>query len=81
MANYLVLDADWLEREIRNAEILREHAQGSGKPIAIAAAGVRLESLKEVRRLSSPALPEGEGEIALSIAGAPGSPAPPPPEE
>ena len=74
MANYLVIDADWLEREIRNAEVLREHAQDSGKPVAIAAAGVRLGGLVEIRQLGVPALPEGEGEIGLSIDREPGSP-------
>ena len=73
MPSYLVIDADWLGREIRNAEILREHAQSGGKPIAIAAAGVRLESLREVLRLGSRALPPGAGEIAFSIATPPGA--------
>lgn len=77
MPNYLVIDAEWLEREIRNAEILREHAQDAGKPIAIAAAGVRLGGLQEIKELAAPALPEGEGEIALSMARAPGNPLPP----
>lgn len=78
MANYLVIDADWLEREIRNAENLRAHAQDSGKPVAIAAAGVRLGGLQEIKDLAVPALPAGEGEIRLSIDREPGNPAPPP---
>ena len=77
MSSYLVLDGDWLEREIRNAEILKEHAHDTGKPIAIAAASVRLESLKEVRRLAAPALPAGEGPIGMSLEAPPASPAPP----
>ena len=74
MSSYLVIDAEWLDREIRNAEVLREHAQSAGKPIAIAAASVRLESLREIRRFGSPALPEGEGQIAISISTPPGTP-------
>ena len=76
MSNYVVLDADWLEREIENAKTLREHAQDTGKSVAIAAASVRHESLKEIRRLSVPVLPAGEGAIGLSIASPPASPGP-----
>jgi hypothetical protein len=81
MPNYLVLDGDWLDREIRNAEILKEHAQDTGKPVAIAAASVRLESLKEIRRLAAPARPPEEGSIALSIEAPPDAPSPPAEEE
>lgn len=81
MPDYLVIDAAWLEREIANAEALRRHAQDTGKPVAIAAAGVRAESLKEIRRLAAAALAPGEGEIALSIAAPPKAPAAPPIEE
>jgi hypothetical protein len=76
MARYVVLDAEWLDREIRNAEKLREHAVATGKPVAIAAAGVRAEGLKEIRRLAVPALDPGEGPITLSIATPPAAPAP-----
>ena len=38
MSRYLVLETDWLEARIREAESLRESAQSSGKPVAIAAA-------------------------------------------
>jgi hypothetical protein len=76
MARYVVIDAEWLDREIRNAEALREHAKATGKPVAIAATGVRAESLKEVRRLAVPALPPGEGAIALSMASPPAAPVP-----
>ncbi|MCU0727290.1 MAG: hypothetical protein MUE73_16145 [Planctomycetes bacterium] len=76
MARYVVLDAEWLDREIRNAETLREHAVATGKPVAIAAAAVRAEGLKEIRRLAVPALDPGEGPIALSIATPPAAPAP-----
>ena len=71
MSRYVVLDADWLEQEIRTAEILREHAQETGKAVAIAAAAIRVESMKEVRRRCLPALPLGEGNIAFSIEGPP----------
>ena len=74
MANYRVIDGDWLERAIRAAESLRESAQSSGKPVAIAAAGIRLESLKQIRDLAVPAGPEGEGPIALSIGRPPAAP-------
>ena len=74
MANYLVIDGDWLERAIRAAESLRESAQSSGKPVAIAAAGIRLESLKQIRELAVPARAPGEGTIRLSIDRAPGAP-------
>ena len=40
MPNYLVIDADWLDGEIGKAETLRAHAQSTGKPVAIAAAGM-----------------------------------------
>jgi hypothetical protein len=50
---YLVLDNDWLQAQIRQAESLREHAQSTGKPIAIAAASIRLESLKEIEKVAS----------------------------
>jgi hypothetical protein len=71
MPRYLLLDAEWLDREIHNAEMLREHAAGTGKSVAIAAASVRAESLKEIRRLAVETLPPGEGPIALSIAAPP----------
>lgn len=68
MAKYLVIDADWLERAIRDAETLREHAQSSGKAVAIAAAGIRLESLKEIRRRAAPAAAvEGDGPIRITL--------------
>jgi hypothetical protein len=54
MANYMKIDVDWLEQEIGKATVLREHAQSSGKPVAMAAASVRLESLREIRRNLSP---------------------------
>ena len=75
MPNYLVIDADWLDREIGNARVLTEHAKETGKPVAIAAAAVRLESLKEVLKLGVPALPPGEGGIPLSVAAPPAGPA------
>lgn len=53
MPRRFVIDADWLETAIRAAEELRAHAQSTGKPVAIAAAGVRLETLKEVRRMAA----------------------------
>ncbi|MEN8150640.1 MAG: hypothetical protein ABFS86_12515 [Planctomycetota bacterium] len=55
MSRYVVIESDWLETRIREAETLREHAQSSGKPVAIAAAGIRLESLKEIRKIGVPA--------------------------
>ncbi len=66
MANYLVLDSEWLRVQIENAQVLRVHAQSSGKPVAIAAASVRLESLREIQRQAVPAgkpglVGEGEG--------------------
>ena len=76
MAKYLVLDSDWLKTRIENAKQLRDHAQSSGKPVAIAAASVRLESLREIRKLAIPAGPPGsagEGEISLAIPGPPAS--------
>jgi hypothetical protein len=72
VANYLVIDGDWLEEAIRQAESLRENAQSTGKPVAIAAAGIRLESLKQIRDLAVRALPAGEGAIGLSIEESPG---------
>ena len=74
MAKYLVLDSDWLKIQIENAMVLREHAQSSGKPVAIAAASVRLESLREIQRQAIPAAPPGmvgECEITLAIPGEP----------
>lgn len=53
MPRYLVLDSEWLEARIKQAESLREHAQSTGKPIAIAAASIRLESLKEIRDVAA----------------------------
>jgi hypothetical protein len=76
MAKYLVLDSDWLKTQIENAKQLRDHAQSSGKPVAIAAASVRLESLREIRKLAVPACPPGsagEEEITLAIPGPPAS--------
>lgn len=67
MANYLVIDADWLDIEIEKAVTLREHAQSTGKAVAIAAAGIRLESLREIRRIAQPALGPDAGKIRLSI--------------
>ena len=55
MSRYVVLESEWLEARIREAETLRDHAQSSGKPVAIAAASIRLESLKEIRRIAVPA--------------------------
>ena len=72
MKKYLILDADWLAQQIENAKLLREHAQSSGKPVAIAAASVRLESLREIRNLAIPAGRPGmvgEDEITLAIPG------------
>ena len=54
MSRYVVIESDWLDTRIREAETLREHAQSSGKPVAIAAASIRLESLKEIRRIGLP---------------------------
>ena len=72
LPEYLVIDGAWLEDAIRSAETLREHAQSTGRAVAIAATSVRLESLREVRRLAVAALPPGEGGIELSIERAPG---------
>ena len=55
MSRYLVIESDWLDTQIKNAETLREHAQSSGKPVAIAAASIRLESLKEIRKFAAEA--------------------------
>ena len=55
MSRYIVIESDWLETRIREAETLREHANSSGKPVAIAAASIRLESLKEIRKIGAPA--------------------------
>ena len=70
MAKYLVLDSDWLKLQIENAKTLREHAQSSGKPVAIAAASVRLESLREIRnqalQAGRPGM-VGDNEITLAI--------------
>ena len=54
MSRYVVIESDWLEARIRDAETLRDHAQSSGKPVAIAAASIRLESLKEIRKIGVP---------------------------
>ena len=67
VARYLVLDAEWLEAQIRQAETLREHAQSTGKPVAIAAASIRLESLKEIRKTAAEALDAGRGEVEISF--------------
>ena len=72
MAKYLVLDSDWLKQQIENAKTLREHAQSTGKPVAIAAASVRLESLREIRNLAIPAGRPGmvgDPEVTLAIPG------------
>lgn len=72
MPKYLVLDSDWLKEQIENAKTLREHAQSSGKPVAIAAASVRLESLREIRKNAIPASRPGmvgDSEISLAIPG------------
>ena len=53
MSRYVVIESDWLDTRIREAETLREHAQSSGKPVAIAAASIRLESLKEIRKIGA----------------------------
>jgi len=50
-----VIETEWIEARIREAETLREHAQSSGKPVAIAAASIRLESLKEIRKVGASA--------------------------
>jgi len=55
VSRYLVIESDWLDTQIKNAETLREHAQSSGKPVAIAAASIRLESLKEIRKFAAEA--------------------------
>jgi len=72
MAKHLVLDSDWLKRQIENAKTLRDHAQSSGKPVAIAAASVRLESLREIRnqaiQAGRPGM-VGDNEITLAIPG------------
>ncbi len=65
MAGYYVINGDWLEREIATAETLREHAQGTGKSVAIAATGVRVESLKEILQLAVPATEEGPTKLAV----------------
>ena len=72
MAKYVVLDSDWLKQQIEAAKVLREHAQSTGKPVAIAAASVRLESLREIRNQAMQAGRAGtmgEGEITLAIPG------------
>ncbi len=74
MPRYLVLSADWLEREIRQADILREHAKATGKPIAIAAAGVRAEGLKEVLRHAVEARPSGTDPLTISLPSLPPAP-------
>jgi len=53
MSRYLVIESDWLDAQIRQAETLREHAQSNGKPVAIAAASIRLESLKEILKVAA----------------------------
>ena len=55
VSRYLVIESEWLATQIKQAETLREHAQSSGKPVAIAAASIRLESLKEIRRVAAEA--------------------------
>jgi hypothetical protein len=70
MAKYLVLDSDWLKQQIEAAKTLRDHAQSSGKPVAIAAASVRLESLREIRKRAIQAGRPGmvgDSEITLAI--------------
>ncbi len=74
MTRYLVLDSDWLKTRIENAKTLRDHAQSTGKPVAIAAASVRLESLREIRSRAMPAGRPGmvgDDEITLAIPGLP----------
>ena len=74
MAKYLVLDSDWLVKQIESAKVLRDHAQSTGKPVAIAAASIRLESLREIQNQAIPAGRPGmigEGEITLAIPGIP----------
>jgi len=65
MPDYYVINGEWLEREIAAAEKLREHAQATGKSVAIAASGVRVESLKEIRRLAVAATEEGPKSLAV----------------
>ncbi len=62
VSRYLVIESAWLDTQIRQAETLREHAQSSGKPVAIAAAAIRLESLKEIRKIARTAESFGTGE-------------------
>jgi hypothetical protein len=65
--SYLVIEREWLEQQIRQAEVLREHAQSTGKPVAIAAASIRLESLKEIRDHAIEGREEGEGKVVLAF--------------